>query len=148
MVVDTNESQPKFLLVNQPRYALTTDGQKHNGYYTWEFPRGGQQPDETPTECAIRELREETNLTHTTPDQITHMGTAHTDTGILNTTVNYFYIQIDSTNPDIQYTDNEIINHQWVTQTEFLKSITTNQIQDAYTLVAYAKATALGLLPH
>jgi len=33
------------------------------GPYNWQFPQGGMDPDETPYEAALRELREETGVT-------------------------------------------------------------------------------------
>jgi ADP-ribose pyrophosphatase len=139
LVADVTQPTPKILLVNQPRYALTTDGKEHNGYYTWELPRGGRNANETALECAVRELREETNLEQT-PSSVLHLGTTYVDSGIMNTEVDYFYVEIDSSNPEINYNDNEVIQHEWVDLDRFKEALVNNEIKDSFTLMAYAKA--------
>jgi ADP-ribose pyrophosphatase len=51
--LDSLESgDPRVLLIRQYRYA--------SGGYLYEIPAGRLDPDETPSDCAVRELREET----------------------------------------------------------------------------------------
>jgi 8-oxo-dGTP pyrophosphatase MutT (NUDIX family) len=48
------DDEGRVWLVGQYRYPLHV--------YSWEIPEGGGSPDESPEECARRELREETGL--------------------------------------------------------------------------------------
>lgn len=147
LIVNTAAEEPEVLLVNQPRFALTPTNVETNGYYTWELPRGGHQNDETLMECAIRELEEETNLVYP-PDYIFHLGSTFTDTGIMNTVVDYFYAEVNAENHEVKYNDNEILNHKWVPLQEVLEAVKNNHIQDAYTVNALMKATLHGKISH
>ena len=58
---------------------VITDGERlvlghATGSPRWDIPKGGQDPGETPIDCAIRELREETGLI-VPPDELTPLGT-------------------------------------------------------------------------
>ncbi|MDP9176735.1 MAG: NUDIX hydrolase [Gemmatimonadota bacterium] len=85
-LLDTSKVDPDVLLIRQYRYAA--DG------YLYEIPAGRLDPDESPEECAGRELREETGYSarhvrqlttiYTTPgftDELIHIFVAEELTG-------------------------------------------------------------------
>lgn len=146
IVVDTATPILSLLMVSQPRYALTVDCENHNGMFTWEFPRGGHIEGETSMQTAARELEEETNLKFP-PKDIKYLGSAFTDTGILNTEVDYFFVTVDTKTQPLVYNDNEIIEHKWVPYHELLEAVCNSTIQDAYTLTALSKAIINQALP-
>lgn len=139
VVVKNVGDESEILMVSQPRYALTTDGEEHNGFFTWEFPRGGNQPGETIEDTAHRELLEETNLVFATED-LFHLGTGYTDTGIFNSRIDYYTVEVkDPAAQNISYNDHELLQHRWVPVSELIKAMRNNDVQDAYTLVAFSK---------
>jgi 8-oxo-dGTP diphosphatase len=42
----------------------------HDGSHRWQFPGGHIEPDEPVSQCALRELREETGIEMTSPVQV------------------------------------------------------------------------------
>lgn len=78
-IFDPEKSDPKILLIRQYRYA--TDG------YVYEIPAGRLDPDETPEECARRELREETGYSAT---RISPLTTIYTTPGFTDEKIHLF----------------------------------------------------------
>ena len=146
IVADTAGDELNVLMISQPRYALTTDAGEHNGFFTWEFPRGGHIKGESLMETAARELEEETNLKFP-PQEIHYLGVAFTDSGILNTEVDYFYASVDTTAHPVVYNDNEILEHKWIPYSKILEAVRNGVIKDSYTLTALSKAIITGKLP-
>lgn len=147
IIANKTEGETKILFVNQPRFALTKDNKEHNGFYTWELPRGGANPNENIFDTAKREVEEETNII-LTDEKIIHLGTSYTDTGIFNSEIDYFYVEFENINLDtVHYNDNEIIEHVWIPYEEVKSSIKDSIIKDNYTIVAFTKALLSGLIP-
>lgn len=147
IVANKTQDETKILFVNQPRFALTKDNKEHNGFYTWELPRGGANDGEALFDTAKREVEEETNII-LTDEKIHHLGTSYTDTGIFNSEIDYFYVEFENINLDsVKYNDNEIIEHVWVSFSEVKDAIKNNVIKDNYTIVAFTKALLKGLIP-
>jgi ADP-ribose pyrophosphatase len=76
---DSSLADPRILLIRQYRYAS-------NGYL-YEIPAGRLDPGETPTQCALRELREETGYTAAA---VSHLTTFYTTPGFTDERIHLF----------------------------------------------------------
>ena len=88
----------------------------------WGLPGGWMDQKETPYECGIRELREETGITHATVYQtlafFRNPGPDHLNIIVL--------AQLDDTEPKIEIDYSEIVDYKWVTPSEVPESITAH----------------------
>jgi 8-oxo-dGTP pyrophosphatase MutT (NUDIX family) len=80
------------------------------GRYTgkWSFPKGHSNPDESPYQCAIREVVEETGMKYF-PDPVEVVSLAFAQ---------YFVFDFDEEFPLLPEDDNEIMDTCWVTLEE------------------------------
>jgi bis(5'-nucleosidyl)-tetraphosphatase len=88
----------------------------------WGFPKGHPNKNESPTECALRELKEETGLVVKTLDADSIFSEQYTflrDEKSVNKRVSYFIGDVESTNLDVDGV--EISEAKWVTLNEALK---------------------------
>lgn len=76
---DPAGNDPSILLIRQYRYAA--DG------FIYEIPAGRLEPGETPEECAVRELREETGCTAA---KMEHLYTMYTTPGFTDEKIHLF----------------------------------------------------------
>lgn len=76
---DPSGDDPAILLIRQYRYA--TDG------FIYEIPAGRLEPNEPPSECAVRELREETGCT---AEKMEHLYTMYTTPGFTDEKIHLF----------------------------------------------------------
>ena len=76
---DPAGDDPQILLIRQYRYAA--DG------FIYEIPAGRLEPGEPPSECAVRELREETGCT---AEKMEHLYTMYTTPGFTDEKIHLF----------------------------------------------------------
>lgn len=117
-------SDGRIVMVKQYRYPM--------GKVTLEIPAGKLDPNETPIDCAIRELKEETGYTAHKIEHITTIGTAMA----FSNEVIHLYIaeNLDAGKqcPD----EDEFINAAVFTRKEIDQMVQSGQIDDAKTIVA------------
>ncbi|MGN5734304.1 NUDIX hydrolase [Arthrobacter psychrochitiniphilus] len=125
--------EEKFLLVEHFRPVT--------GQTLLEFPRGfGNDPhpalgmDEQACADGVRELREETGITH---ERATVLGYIWADSGLLGNRIAIVVIQAAADHPDSPL-DGEIDSQHWLTEAELAAAITSGRVCDGITLAAYA----------
>lgn len=123
---DPAGEDPQLLLLRQYRYAA--DG------YLYEIPAGKIDPGETPSECAARELREETGCTAA---RIEHLCTTYTTPGFTDEQIHIF-LAAGIVRGDAETEADEFLEPYTVTLSHALAMIQQGEIRDA--------KTALGIL--
>ena len=58
-----SKSKKKYDMIEEELQSFINKSKKQYGYNEWEIPKGRRNQDETNKDCAIREFREETNIT-------------------------------------------------------------------------------------
>lgn len=124
------------MLVKQPRYAV--------GEALWELPRGSAEKMEDLANAALRELNEETGVEGSYANLVS-LGNIYPDTGILNTEVGLFFIELPNGVP-WQATNNEIDELRWVDGSELVEACIGGQIKDSFTNLAVMRAHLKGLI--
>lgn len=129
-----NGRQRSFLLARHWRVST--------GEWEWEFPRGMGEDEETATQTAIREFREETGMA-VNPNQVTILQTMHADTGVLRDSIAVARIEIDLGTVGVHAglsgdTDWELSNMRWIPEPVLRHMVSTGQIVDGITLAALA----------
>jgi predicted NUDIX family NTP pyrophosphohydrolase len=81
----------KLLLTSQPRYAT--------GLQAWETPRGKIHPGENFITSASREVKDQTGIT-IPAENLKSLGRIHSDSGILSTHIEAFFVDITSLNSE------------------------------------------------
>ncbi|MFF9060905.1 NUDIX hydrolase [Streptomyces sp. NPDC014882] len=113
----------------------------------WEIPRGFGDPGEDGSGTATRELQEELGV-HV--GSLTYLGPVSPDTGLRVGTDHLYLAHLDGARPaDAPAAGARaegIDGYEAVSQEEFRSMVAGRLISDAYTLSAYALATARGLL--
>lgn len=117
---------PQLLLIKQYRYAALE--------FLYEIPAGRLDDGEDPTECARRELQEETGCTAGT---LEHMHTMFTTPGFTDEKIHLF-LAFDLTRGEAQREADEFISVEVVPLTQALEMVKDGRIKDA--------KTALGVL--
>lgn len=115
----------KVLLVKQYRHAV--------GEILWEIPAGVLKEGETPEECAIRELREETGLF---PLNVVKLGEIFVSPGYSTEKIHLFYA--DKFKPDpLPKDEDENIEIGEFTIDTFKEMIEVGRIKDGKTLASF-----------
>jgi len=104
--------------------------------YTWEFPAGTLEKDESPTASAGRELIEEIGLS---PCIVHHLGSFAADTGRHSNRIHNFLAEIDSPQPTLKPEAN--MQARWISFAEVFAMIRDgsfpSQLQIATLTLAY-----------
>ncbi len=122
------------LLVRQFRYPV--------GRETLEIAAGKIDPGETPLECAVRELSEETGLVE---GEFIQVGTVITTPGFTNEEIHLYVCQHPSRGP-VHPDDGELIGCIRVPLTEVFQQIADGRIKDGKTVMAFLLARAKGVI--
>ncbi|MFE3519018.1 NUDIX hydrolase [Streptomyces sp. NPDC059166] len=113
----------------------------------WEIPRGFGDPGERGTQTARRELFEELGMP---VGELVHLGPLHSDTGLKAGTDQLYLARLEGTEirsePGAGPRAEGIDAYRAVSPDAFRALLTEHRITDAYTLAAYALASARGLL--
>src|SRR3989344_2685494 len=107
----------------------------------WQFPQGGREPDETPSNAVLREMAEELNLTNLTiigqskPDVYKYRwqkiwSKNDSDTAkrklyhvYAGQSVTVFYLKFDGKNDTVKVDQHELVDFRWVTPNKLLDFI-------------------------
>lgn len=119
-----------FLIIENYRYGINDT--------VFELPRGGAKSNETFEECAIRELKEETNITFDIQtDLIKQIGVISINSSILASKVPVYLIEINQIPENIELQSEEYINsYNWLSLKELNEMILNGKIIDSFTLSA------------
>ncbi|MGH7840916.1 MAG: NUDIX hydrolase [Candidatus Binataceae bacterium] len=118
--------------------ALLTQYRHAVGGWLREIPAGGREGAETPLECALRELREETGLIAARWD---HLGAIVTIPSFCDERIDLFLAQ-ELTQRETRQEPDEIIRIERVAFDEALKMVRRGEIVDAKTIAALHQAQA------
>lgn len=130
VIIVPKNKEEKFFLVGQHRYAVDE--------YSWEFPNGGIEDNETPIDAAQRELEEETGLRATAWHKI---GSFHPVNSLMEREVfivlaeNVYFPNQRLLNPD----DYEKISIRQMDIPEINMMILADHIKDGFSIVALMK---------
>lgn len=116
--------EPQILLLRQYRYAA--------GGYLYEIPAGRLDEDETPIQCAARELKEETGCT---ADHIEPMTSILTTPGFTDEAIHLF-IATGLTHGEPNREADEFVEIVIMRLSEALERISTGEITDSKTMLA------------
>ena len=118
MVKEISAGAICYKIVNNMYYFLVI---KHKNGNHYSFPKGHLNKDESLFECAIREVKEETNI------DIKIVNENFTTNTYLMPNGNYkevYYFLAKALNDNIKTQDEEIINAKWLNKEETLKTLT------------------------
>lgn len=135
LLSDPDSEDPQILLIRQYRYAA--DG------FLYEVPAGRLDAGETPHECAIRELREETGCT---ARQLEHVVTIYTTPGFTDERIHVF-MATGLERGERHLEPDEFAEVETMPMSRALRMIRDSAIVDAKTAVAllYIAGFKLGL---
>ncbi|GGH36393.1 NUDIX hydrolase [Paenibacillus segetis] len=130
-------SDGQIVLIRSFRHAIRS--------FSIEVPRGFMNKAESPAQAAMRELKEEINVSAA---DFIYMGSTHPENSIMNSQVHqYFAHNIIWNSSNENHSDGGAIDTTlFITKEDFNKMILNHEINDAYTLGLYAKAIAFGYL--
>lgn len=131
---DPTGPDPQVLLIRQFRYAAEA--------HLYEIPAGRLDPGESPLECAVRELKEETGCTAATVEPLT---TFFTTPGFIDEKIHLFMASGLTPGP-VAHEPDEVIEVVPMTISRVLSLIQQGEIVDGKTIVAllYAAGFRLG----
>ena len=128
-LTDVASDDPQILLLRQYRYAA--------GQYLYEVPAGRLDPGESPNDCAVRELREETGCA---ASSIEYLFTMFTTPGFTDERIHVF-LATGLTRGATSHEVDEFMTVETVTLSHALRLIQEGQIKDAKTALAILFAT-------
>lgn len=129
-LVDAAKADPEVVLIRQYRYAA-------NGYM-YEIPAGRLDPDESPEECASRELREETGYS---ADRLRQLTTIYTTPGFTDERIHLFVAE-DLTNGVATPEADEFMETHQIPLSQAVAMVRSGEIVDAKTAIALLLAHA------
>ena len=132
-VSDPSGEDPQILLIRQYRYAADD--------YLYEIPAGRLEPGEAPSDCARRELREETGCT---AERVEALTTIYTTPGFTDERIHLFMASGLTHGESAQETD-EFIEVETKALSDVLLMIQDGQISDSKTIVAILYAAGFRL---
>lgn len=121
---DLDGEDPQILLLRQYRYAAEQ--------YLYEIPAGRLDPGESPRDCAVRELREETGCTAST---VEFLFTMFTTPGFTDERIHVF-LAAGLSRGDTNHEADEFMTVETVTLSRALRLIQEGEIKDAKTALA------------
>lgn len=121
---DVDGEDPQILLLRQYRYAAEQ--------YLYEVPAGRLDPGESPRDCAVRELREETGCT---ASKIEFLFTMFTTPGFTDERIHVF-LAAGLSGGDTSHEADEFMTVETVTLSRALRLIQEGEIKDAKTALA------------
>lgn len=135
LLSDPESDDPTVLLLRQFRYAA--------GGTIWEVPAGVLEPGEEPTECARRELLEETGAT---AESVEHLVTVFTTPGFTDERIHVF-LATGLTVREPRHERDEFIEVKAVPLSAALAKIRDGEVVDAKSVVAlmYLAGFRLGM---
>lgn len=122
--------QNSFLLIENYRYGINE--------VCFELPRGYVELNESLSDCAIRELYEETNIIfNKSIDKLTKLGEIAVNSSILASKVSLYLISINQIIDDVQLQSSEHIqSFKYYTLKELHEKIKEGKIIDSFTINA------------
>lgn len=123
-VSDLAADDPQILLLRQYRYAAEQ--------YLYEVPAGRLDPGESPHDCAVRELREETGCTASSVD---YLFTMFTTPGFTDERIHVF-LAAGLSRGSTSHEADEFMTVETVTLSSALQLINRGEIKDAKTALA------------
>jgi ADP-ribose pyrophosphatase len=112
------------VMIRNYRYAV--------GRYLWELPCGTLEPDESPLDCAVRELKEETGYT---TSNIKPLGETFSFPGYGDETI-YSYLATDLTQGEQELEKYEDIAVEIMSDAKVRRMVADNEITDAKSIAA------------
>jgi ADP-ribose pyrophosphatase len=128
-------SNGQVLMVHVYRHALRN--------WEWSIPRGFSEPGEDGLSTGLRELREETGFE---AQQVQSLGWFTPDSGLLAERVELIYALLGHRDPSPTANVHEVHDIALVPAGELEHRIGSGEIQDSFTIVAFARAAYQGLL--
>lgn len=123
-LTDVASDDPQILLLRQYRYAA--------GQYLYEVPAGRLDPGESPNDCAVRELREETGCA---ASSIEYLFTMFTTPGFTDERIHVF-LAAGLNRGTTSHEADEFMTVETVTLSAALRLIKEGEIKDAKTALA------------
>ena len=121
---DPAGDDPQVLLIKQYRYAAEE--------YLYEVPAGRLDADEAPSDCARRELREETGCT---AERVEHMYTMYTTPGFTDEKIHLF-MAVGLTEGVTGHEPDEFLEVETMTLSRALGMVESGEIKDSKTALA------------
>ncbi|WP_406836640.1 NUDIX hydrolase [Streptomyces sp. AHU1] len=109
------------------------------GDLSWEFPRGGREPDESVEQAAARELNEETGLTATATKRL---GVLYADTGLIESPIEVVEAHVEAPvsgkrSPEAM---ESVAEPAWFGSAELCAAFADRRVRCAITIAAAALA--------
>jgi len=121
---DPKSADPRILLLRQYRYAVKD--------YLLEIPAGGLEKDESPRDCAARELKEETGWT---AGRVEPLASIYTTPGFTDEVIHIFTAS-DLSPGEAELEKDELLEVETVRFSEALRRIASGGIADSKTAFA------------
>lgn len=115
------------------------------GEISWEIPRGGIDPGETPREAASRELEEEASF-FVPEEKLLSLGYINPDNGILNTRLHLFVHKTSQKPTYVEGDGFEVAAVRWFPLDSVINAIHQNSITDSITIAAFGKAKLANII--